>query len=202
MAKTLADDETQTKTTEFRVPSKKILEEYAETKAEIQELDKRIQEKRLKLARYTTDKTKSLMSKGAAGFTSDFEDYDPKGTYELIEIQLERNLFILETRRYRLLEQENKVEEFISSLPLARMRRYATMHYVQGMKWKEVAAAEGGRYNELECIQYFKYHYDKLVKAEQERVKQLEEEGKTRKQIEEMLNDTIKAYTYGENKED
>lgn len=107
---------------------KDILNDYEEVKQEIVQLEKRIQDDEEELEELYNN---SYLMTG-----------ETQSRYDVVVSQLEKKKFILECRKNKLLEHEVAAEEFISELPTAMARRVATMRYIEGMKWDDVARAE------------------------------------------------------------
>lgn len=124
--------------------NKNLLEEYSEIREEIKILEKRIEKKREQLAKIRSEGTVRDSVKGGYGGTQVFRiEGVPYGTISLIQDQLERQEFILKCRSNKLIEQETEVERFISDMPTSELRQIATLKYIEGREWEEVAKKMG-----------------------------------------------------------
>lgn len=155
--------------------NKNLLEEYSATKEEIKLLKERIERKKETLAKIRSEGTVVDSVKGGYGGTQRFKiEGVPMGTLSLVEAQLERQEFILTCRCNKLIELETEVEKFISNLPTSELRRIATLKYIEGREWEDVAKKMGpGRTGTAvrllftrNCAKYFN-EYDEIIESDQ-----------------------------------
>jgi len=127
--------------------TKNILEQYAQTREEIRFLEKRIENKKKQLAKIRSEGQVIDMVKGGYGGTQHFKiEGIPRGTINLVEAQLENQEFILTCRYNKLMEQETRVEQYISDMPTSELRLVSTYRFIDGLEWNDVAKKMGPGY--------------------------------------------------------
>ena len=124
--------------------NKNLLDEYAEIREEVKILKERIERKKEQLAKIRSEGTVIDSVKGGYGGIQRFKiEGVPLGTLTLVQDQLERQEFILKCRCNKLIEQETEVERFISEMPTSELRKIATLKYIDGRSWHDVAKKMG-----------------------------------------------------------
>ncbi len=134
---------------------KAILVQYCDLKAEYIDLQERIKK---------LEKQIGNMESGRLLVSDTVKGTRPDGTYGSIRItgfpmaEYDRRKELLECRREKLkgfelhlLELTNEVDDYISNLDDARMRRVLRYRFIDGLSWVQVACRMGGRHTADSC---------------------------------------------------
>lgn len=137
--------------------TKRILNDYYDTRKEIEDLEKRI--KGIQEARRKNKPIEDIVKGGYGGKqTFKIEGY-ADGTPDMVFAYMEKLEYILTCRKNKLLEQKLECEEYISSIPVSRVRQIATLKYIDGLSWKKVAEKFGSGNNETNIRLEFRYYF-------------------------------------------
>lgn len=138
---------------------KDILEQYAQVTEEIEILNARIIKQETRLARIRrggTVKDKVQAGDIKTGHMT-IEGY-PSELERFICKNIEKNCFILETRKLKLIQMQNDVEEYISSIEDSKVRIALQYRYIDGLTWEQAASRMPGFHTATEIrLAYFRY---------------------------------------------
>lgn len=118
---------------------KDCLAQYCDTKEEIKELEKRINDLEKENSEFSVVQASSLTPPFLLGEERIYHT-DFRKSRKIQELK-----GILKNRYDRLLDQQIKVEEFIEKLPTSRLRQIFEYRYIDNNSWVKVAMRIGNR---------------------------------------------------------
>lgn len=128
------------------------LEQYISLKAEIKEIESRIQRLQGKLQRINDEGNVRYAVKGGDGGQQTFHiEGFPVAEEDEAKYLLSKNIRLLEDRRAKAAEQVVEVEQYINTIEDSRMRRMITLRYLDNLSWWKVADRMGKGYTEDSC---------------------------------------------------
>lgn len=128
------------------------LEQYISLKAEIKEIESRIQRLQGKLQRINDEGNVRYAVKGGDGGQQTFHiEGFPVAEEDETKYLLSKNIRLLEDRRAKAAEQVVEVEQYINTIEDSRMRRMITLRYLDNLSWWKVANRMGNGYTEDSC---------------------------------------------------
>lgn len=128
------------------------LEQYISLKAEIKEIESRIQRLQGKLQRINDEGNVRYAVKGGDGGQQTFHiEGFPVAEEDEAKYLLSKNIRLLEDRRAKTAEQVVEVEQYINTIEDSRMRRMITLRYLDNLSWWKVADRMGKGYTEDSC---------------------------------------------------
>ncbi len=156
----------------------KILDEYQYTKAEIEDLEHRIQKLEYEIFKLSKDRVVDRVQAGDIRTGHMKIEGIAVERISIAREQLERNRMILECRKSKLLEERCDVEEFIGTIEDSRARRICEYRYIDALSWAGVARKMGPGYTDESCRIYLtRYFNNEIVNNKIEQI----ENNRTRK---------------------
>lgn len=125
--------------------SKDILNQYSDLLEEVKETKDRIQKIEKQIERIEREGTVIDKVMGGEGGLEAFKiEGFPYPEYSKKKMLLYSRKSKLERLEMELLENINRVEEFISGIKDSRMRRIISLRYIENLSWNKVADYIGG----------------------------------------------------------
>lgn len=133
--------------------NKEILEQYIAAKKEIEDYRRRIQSSKDKLLRMEERGYKERDSvKGGYGGNEHFKiEGFPYPEYSKQKTLLNARINRLEQLQLDLIGLTNRVEEYITTINISRIRLLVTYRYVDDLRWRDVAKRLGPGNTENGC---------------------------------------------------
>lgn len=129
--------------------SKEVLKQFSDIKKEIVEVESKIQSLEKYIAKMESDGSVVDTVSGGNGGIQHFKiEGFPYPEYSKKKTLLLTRKSILEQLRMELLEQENAVESFITTIESSFMRRIVRMRFLENMTWNQIADRMGGNNTE------------------------------------------------------
>ena len=129
--------------------SKEVLKQFSDIKKEIVEVEFKIDSLEKYIAKMEAEGSVVDTVSGGNGGIQHFKiEGFPYPEYSKKKTLLLTRKSILEQLRMELLEQENAVEVFITTIENSYIRRIIRMRFLENMKWNQIADKIGGNNTE------------------------------------------------------
>lgn len=137
--------------------SKEVLKQFSDIKKEIVEVESKIDSLEKYIAKVEAEGSVIDTVTGGNGGIQHFKiEGFPYPEYSKKKTLLLTRKSILEQLRVELLEQENAVESFITTVDSSFMRRIIRMRFLENMTWNQIADKMGGNNTEDSVRMAFK----------------------------------------------
>lgn len=143
--------------------TKEVLIQYAEIREEVKEVRRKIDLLENQILRMEADGSVIDCVKGGLGGIENFKVRGfPYPEYSKKKTLLYSRKATLEILEVDLLESINLVEEFISSLTDARMRRLLSLRFIEDLTWIQVAHRMKGKHTAESCRKAVERYFEEI----------------------------------------